>query len=98
MSDTRWGSRIKAVDSLISKLGPISTALDEIKIEGTQHNSEKANRLQNSIESFDTIVTAVIIQKVLGYILPLTIRLQSSDVDIINTIGYIMMKEGKESG
>lgn len=77
--------------AFISKLRPIYTTLQEIESDGTRLNSEKASRLQNSIESFDTIVTAVTIQKVLGYILPLTTRLQSPDVDILSAY-----KEGRE--
>uniref|UniRef100_A0A667WQR9 TTF-type domain-containing protein n=1 Tax=Myripristis murdjan TaxID=586833 RepID=A0A667WQR9_9TELE len=63
----------------------------ETESDGTRLHSEKASRLRNSIESFDTIVTAVTIHKVLGYILPLTTRLQSPDVDILSAY-----KEGRE--
>ncbi len=91
MSDTRWGSRIKTVGAFLSKLHPNYTALQQIESEGTRLNSEKASRLRNSIESFDTIVTAIIIHKVLEYILPLTTRLQSPDVDILSAY-----KEGRE--
>lgn len=70
---------------------PIYTTLQEIESDGTRLNSEKASRLRDSIESFDTIVTTVTIHKVLGYILPLTTRLQSPDVDILSAY-----KEGRE--
>lgn len=81
MSDTRWGSRIKTVSAFISKLEPTHSALQEIESDCT-HNSEKANRLRNSVESFDTIITSVVTQNVLGYIWPLTLKLQSPDVDL----------------
>ncbi|CAK6965391.1 kDa repressor of the inhibitor of the protein kinase [Scomber scombrus] len=91
MSDTRWGSRIQTVGAFLSKLGPIHSALQDIESEGTRHNSEKATTLRNSIESFDTIVTAVVMHNILGYILPLTTRLQSPNVDIVSAY-----KEGRE--
>lgn len=91
MSDTRWGSRIKTVGAFLSKLHPIYSALQKIESDGTRLNSEKASRLRNSIESFDTIITAVIVHKVLGYILPLTTRLQSPNVDLLSAY-----KEGRE--
>lgn len=54
----RWRSRIKTVAAFLSKPGPVDTALQEIECEGTQQNSEKATRLWNNTESFDTVVTA----------------------------------------
>lgn len=90
MSDTRWGSRIKTVSAFISKLEPTHSALQEIESDCT-HNSEKASRLRNSIESFDTIITSVVTQNVLGYIWPLTLKLQSPNVDLSSAY-----KEGRQ--
>lgn len=90
MSDTRWGSRIKSVNAFIAKLGPTHRALQEIESDCTP-NSEKASSLLKTMESFDTLVTSVVIQSVLGYIWPLTIKLQSPKVDLLRAY-----KEGRE--
>lgn len=92
MSDTRWGSRIKTVNAFLSQLGPTHRALQEMESDCT-HNLEleKASRLLKTMESFDTVVTSVVAQSVLGYIWPLTIKLQSPKVDLL-----MAYKEGRE--
>lgn len=78
------------MNAFISKREPPHSALQEIESDCT-HNFEKASRLRNSIDSFDTIITSVVTQNVLGYIWPLFLKLQSPNVDLSNAY-----KEGRQ--
>lgn len=80
MSDTHWGSRGKTVGAFLDHFNAAHSAL--IEIESQTSNSNKVSNLQHSIESFDTIVTAVTTNKILGYIQPLTKELQSTNMDL----------------
>ncbi|KAK1889542.1 52 kDa repressor of the inhibitor of the protein kinase [Dissostichus eleginoides] len=82
MSDTRWGSRGKTVGAFLDHFKSAHSALTDLESR-TSSNSNKANNLRHSMESFDTIVTAVTTNKILGYIQPLTKELQSPNIDLM---------------
>lgn len=82
MSDTRWGSRGKTVGAFIEHFKAAHSALTDME-SGTSSNASKASNLKHSIESFDTIVSAVPTNKILGYIQPLTNQLQSTNIDLM---------------
>ncbi|KAF3844226.1 hypothetical protein F7725_013567 [Dissostichus mawsoni] len=82
MSDTRWGSRGKTVGAFLDHFKSAHSALTDLESR-TSSNSNMANNLRHSMESFDTIVTAVTTNKILGYIQPLTKELQSPNIDLM---------------
>ncbi|KAL3060810.1 hypothetical protein OYC64_015201 [Pagothenia borchgrevinki] len=82
MSDTRWGSRGKTVGAFLDHFKSAHSALTYLESR-TSSNSNKANNLRHSMESFDTIVTAVTTNKILGYIQLLTKELQSPNIDLM---------------
>ncbi|KAF3854361.1 hypothetical protein F7725_022416 [Dissostichus mawsoni] len=71
MSDSRWGSRGKTVGAFLDHFKSAHSALTDLESR-TSSNSNKANNLRHSMESFDTIVTA-----------PLTKELQSPNIDLM---------------
>lgn len=82
MSDTRWGSRANTLSAFVEKFTAIHSVLETMEAEVTT-TSGKASTLRHSIGTFETIITAVIANKVLGYMLPLTKQLQATNLDII---------------
>ncbi|CAM4380005.1 unnamed protein product [Leuciscus chuanchicus] len=82
MSDTRWGSRANTLSAFVEKFTAIHSVLETMEAEVTT-TSGKASTLRHNIGTFETIITAVIAKKVLGYMLPLTKQLQSTNSDII---------------
>ena len=82
MSDTCWGSRGKTVGAFLDHFKSAHSALTDME-SGTSSNSNKANNLRHSMESFDTMVTAVTTNNILGYIQPLTKELQSPNIDLM---------------
>ncbi|KAI4819444.1 hypothetical protein KUCAC02_004690 [Chaenocephalus aceratus] len=82
MSDTRWGSRGKTVGAFLDHFKSAHSALTDLESR-TSSNANKANNLRHSMESFDTIVTAVTSHKIICYIQPLTKGLQSPNIDLI---------------
>ncbi|KAK7132902.1 hypothetical protein R3I93_019224 [Phoxinus phoxinus] len=82
MSDTRWGSRANTLSAFVEQFTAIHSVLETMEAE-VSSTSGKASTLRHSIGTFETIITAVIANKVLGYMLPLTKQLQSTNLDII---------------
>ncbi|KAM3843293.1 52 kDa repressor of the inhibitor of the protein kinase-like [Diretmus argenteus] len=83
MSDTRWGTRATTLCAFVDKFSAVHSALSTME---TEHNSisGKAFNLRQSMESFETIITAVITNYVLGYMQPLTKQLQATNLDILS--------------
>ena len=82
MSETCWGSRGKTVWAFIEHFKAAHSALTHIE-SGTSSDASKASNLKHSIESFDTIVSAVTTNKILCYIQPLTNQSQSTNIDLM---------------
>lgn len=82
MSDTRWGSRATTLNAFVEKFTAAHSALETMETEPTSI-SGKASNLKHSMESFETIITVVMTNHVLGYLQPLTKTLQSTNLDII---------------
>lgn len=82
MSDTRWSSRSTTLSAFVDKFTAVHSVLETM---GTEKPSisGKATTLRHSMESFETIITAVMVNRILGYIHPLTKQLQATNVDII---------------
>ncbi|KAF3859978.1 hypothetical protein F7725_000233, partial [Dissostichus mawsoni] len=76
------GLQRKTVGAFLDHFKSAHSALTDLESR-TSSNSNKANNLRHSMESFDTIVTAVTTNKILGYIQPLTKELQSPNIDLM---------------
>ncbi len=103
MSDTRWGSRANTLSAFVEQFTAIHSVLETMEAEVTT-TSGKASTLRHSIGTFETIITAVIANKVLGYMLPLTKKLQSTNLDIITAyeearnVRQVIAKQRNEQG
>ncbi len=103
MSDTRWGSRANTLSTFVEQFTAIHSVLETMEAEVTT-TSGKASTLRHSIGTFETIITAVIANKVLGYMLPLTKKLQSTNLDIITAyeearnVRQVIAKQRNEQG
>ena len=82
LSDTRGGTRATALCAFVEKFTAAHSALKGMETEPTSI-SGKARILRHSMESFETIITAVTTNHVLGYMQPLTKQLQATNLDII---------------
>ncbi len=80
MSDTRWGSRANTLSAFVEKFTAIHSVLETMEAEVTTI-SGKASTLRHSIRTFESIITAVMANKVLGYMYPLTKQLQTTNLD-----------------
>ncbi len=103
MSDTRWGSRANTLSAFVEQFTAIHSVLETMEAEVTT-TSGKASTLRHSIGTFETIITAVIANKVLGYMLPLTKKLQFTNLDIITAyeearnVRQVIAKQRNEQG
>ncbi|XP_056595590.1 52 kDa repressor of the inhibitor of the protein kinase-like [Triplophysa dalaica] len=103
MSDIRWGSRANTLSAFVEQFTAIHSVLETMEAEVTT-TSGKASTLRHSIGTFETIITAVIANKVLGYMLPLTKKLQSTNLDIITAyeearnVRQVIAKQRNEQG
>lgn len=81
MSDARWSSRSTTLSAFVDKFTAVHSVLETT---GTENPSisGKATTLRHSMESLETIITAVMVNRILGYIHPLTKQLQAN-VDIL---------------
>ncbi|KAJ8333395.1 hypothetical protein SKAU_G00414030 [Synaphobranchus kaupii] len=83
MSDTRWGTRGTTLCAFVEKFSAVHSVLRAMETEPTSI-SGKAFNLRQSMESFETIITAVTTNHVLAYMQPLTKQLQATNLDIIS--------------
>ncbi|KAK5868034.1 hypothetical protein PBY51_012481 [Eleginops maclovinus] len=82
MSDTRWSSRSTTLSAFVEKFTAVHSVLEKMGVEKPSV-SAKAATLRHSMESFETIITAVMVNEILGYIHPLTKLLQTTNLDIL---------------
>lgn len=66
----------------MDKFTAVHSVLETMETE-ISSTSGKASTLWHSMESFETIITAVMVNRILGYIHPLTKQLQATNVDIL---------------
>ena len=83
MSDTRWGTRATTMCAFVAKFGTVHSTLRTLETEHTSISGKSCNVWQ-SVEYFQTIITAVITNYVLGFMQPLTKQLQATYLDTVS--------------
>lgn len=85
---TRWVERHEAVMVVVQLLQPVAAALEEITEWKDKDTSSNAFILLNAIRQPDFIVALLSAEKLLSYTLPLSKKLQATDVDLASALSY----------
>ena len=92
---TRWIARLDGLDSFCDLLPSVMLTLEKITENEdksfSRTNMDAARPLLLGITQFEFIAVLVIVQKILGYTRGLTVKLQSTDTDLVKTSADILM-------
>jgi len=89
--DTRWGSHYKTIQHIILMYEPIRKVLQEIGDDPEYKESGKAEMALCSLESFEFVFLAHLLDTIFGYTDDLNCALQKRDQDIVNAISLIYL-------
>jgi hypothetical protein len=89
--DTRWGSHYKPIQHIILMYRPIRQVLQEIGDDPEYKESGKAEMALCSLESFEFVFLAHLLDTIFGYTDDLNCALQKKDQDIINVVSLIFL-------
>jgi hypothetical protein len=89
--DTRWGSHYKTIQHIILMYRPIRQVLQEIGDDPEYKESGKVEMALCSLESFEFVFLAHLLDTIFGYIDDLNCSLQKKDQDIINAVSLIFL-------
>ncbi|XP_039822632.1 zinc finger MYM-type protein 1-like [Panicum virgatum] len=84
--DTRWGSHYKTIQHIILMYEPIRKVLQEIGDDPEYKESGKAEMALCSLESFEFVFLAHLLDTIFGYTDDLNCSLQKRDQDVVNAI------------
>ena len=84
LCETRWLARVDAISCLLAKYEQVIEALREIEEESCTQDASDAHSYILSLESFPFIFFAVVTQTILAAIRPLSVLLQSIDIDLFS--------------
>ena len=81
--ETRWSQHDKCLSSLLAKYGHVIATLDLIQQVRDPKARSTAASLTKSLDSFGFLITAVVCQKLLQFLTPLSNALQAPALDLV---------------
>ncbi|XP_031260956.1 zinc finger MYM-type protein 1-like [Pistacia vera] len=92
--DTRWGSHIGTIHSVINLFSSVVDVLRVIKIEGyDSQNKSQARSLLRIMENFEFVFLLFLMKRVLGITNELSQALQRKDHDLLNAIQFVQVSK-----
>ncbi|XP_031285388.1 zinc finger MYM-type protein 1-like [Pistacia vera] len=92
--DTRWGSHIGTIHSVINLFSSVVGVLRVIEIEGDDwQNKSQARSLLRIMENFEFVFLLFLMKKVLGITYELSQALQRKDQDLLNAMQFVQISK-----
>ncbi|XP_031282487.1 zinc finger MYM-type protein 1-like [Pistacia vera] len=92
--DTRWGSHIGTIHSVINLFSSVVDVLRVIEIEGDDwQNKSQARSLLRIMENFEFVFLLFLMKRVLGITNELSQALQRKDQDLLNAIQVVQISK-----
>ncbi|KAK7003520.1 52 kDa repressor of the inhibitor of the protein kinase [Biomphalaria glabrata] len=89
MCETRWVHKHEAVLRFKEIYPAIMAALEELQAVHNKETSNQAVQLLNTLRTSNFVVCLAVLEKVMGYILPLSKQLQATNIDLAKAFSHV---------
>jgi len=94
-SDTRWTSHGRVIDVIYTKFKALLQTLYELKNSTDRTTASMAKSLLNTIETFEFVLSMILLKKIFNITTPLSNYLQSKSLDFIQALKLVDLCKDK---